>query len=207
MAATAAVAALSPVSQETISAYRELKETGSIPITVPTVVEVPFGNEVLERTNFAVLDETTDTFQPYFFKQETVTNKIPISVTAIGALSGTAAKMIDGNVRTYSEFVLPEDARGNIRIVVNSSRAITSSSLTLLLDSHVALPTSIEIRAQVNGRDTIVVARRPITQSTVQFPRTTTARWTITLTYSQPLRIAELKLAQENHRVLVRRMS
>ena len=190
--------ALSSASQETVSAYRQFKETQSLSFLVPTVIEIPFDNDRLERFDFAVLDTTTDRFQPYFFKKETFTNEIPVSISSINIPRVNSSKMIDGNARSYTEFALPENTQGRAQIVVSSSRSITSSSLTMLLDNHVALPTSIDIRARVNGIDTIVVASRRMTQSTLAFPRTTSNLWTITLTYAQPLRIAEFKFQQEN---------
>ncbi|MBI2098647.1 MAG: thrombospondin type 3 repeat-containing protein [Candidatus Wildermuthbacteria bacterium] len=198
LAYASSVDALSTISQETISAYQELKELQPVSIIVPTVVEMPFENEELERFGFAVLDEATDSFQPLFFKQETSINELPITISATNQSAIDSARMIDRDAQTYTAFALPEETQGSVRIVVASARTITSSSLTLLLDSHVALPTSIEIRAQVDSANDIVLAKTPMRQTTVHFPRTTSARWTITLTYAQPLRISELKLAQEN---------
>ena len=196
--ASAEAVTLGGLSQTTIRAYRQFKELQPASILVPTVVEVPFEDAELERLGFSVLDATTETFQPFFFKQETVINRIPTTVSAASIPAIQAAQMTDNNLETYTAFVLPETAQGNAQIVVQATKPITSSSLTLLLDNHVALPTSIEIRAQIGSGSAIVLAKTSVRQSTVWFPRTTSQRWTITVTYSQPLRIAELKLVQEN---------
>lgn len=184
-------------TEDVISAYRRYKETVQIAVPVPTVVEVPFGEEFLERLDFAVLDVSKNTFEPYFLKRETFTNQISVSANATSALNGTE-NMLDGRSQTYTEFILPEEGQGKTIINLFGDQPITSSSLSLLLDSYVAMPTSIEIRANTQTGNKIVVATRGITQSTIQFPRTTASQWTITLAYSQPLRIAELKLLQEN---------
>lgn len=190
--------ALSTASQETIHAYRQLKELSPVSILVPTVVEIPFETEELERFGFAVLDEVVDSFQPVFFTQETSVNEIDAAISATNQSAQNAARMVDGNPQTYTAFALPEEAQGTARLLVQGTGPITSSSLTVLLDNHVALPTSIEIRAQVSGTNAIVLAKTPMRQAAIRFPRTTSQQWTITLTYAQPLRISELKLMQEN---------
>jgi len=180
-----------------INAYRSYKEVDYFSINVPTVVEIPFANDFIERFDFAVLDKDINSFEPYYFKQETLANEIPISVSSAPNMGGVN-KMVDKDTKTYSAFLLPEDTQGQVQITLSSSGAITSSTLTVLLDNNVALPTSIEIRAFVDGKNRIVVANRRMDQQTIRFPQTTSDRWQITFNYSQPLRISELRLKQDN---------
>lgn len=178
------------------SAYRQFKDIKDISIPTPTVVEVPFGNDFIERYNFAVLDISSNSFQPSLFKKEVLTNEIPISVSA--NVSGVTNNMIDGNITTYTEFYLPESSQGIVSINLISAQPITSSTLTTLLTNNVALPNYIEVEAKVNGVDRIVLASKRMDQPTVKFPVTISNQWTVTLTYGQPLRISELRLVQEN---------
>ncbi len=180
-----------------ISAYRSYKEIEDVSINNPTVVEVPFDVDFIERFNFAVLDENTNSFQPYFFKQEVLINEIPVSVNTSPRVA-SANKMIDENTRTYADFPLPENTQGKVQIVLSGSSPITSSALTVLLDNNVALPTSVEIRALVGSQNKIIVARKKMNQQTIYFPQTTSKRWTVTFYFGQPLRISELKLRQDN---------
>jgi len=197
----AGILPLETLAQDVIgvtSAFRRYKDAGDISITVPTVAEVPFGSEFMERTQFAVLDITTNVFEPYFFKQEISLNLIPMSIQA-NVNGGSMNNLIDNNIQTYAEFFLPESAQGRAQIILTSASPITSSSLTILLDNYVALPSSIEIRANVAGvGDKIVVANRRMDSYTTNFLKTTSNRWTIALIYNQPLRITELNLFQEN---------
>lgn len=176
-----------------ISAYRSFKDVGPFSIAVPTVMEVPFSNESMERSDFAVLNQTTNAFEPSYFRQEAVPSGF--SVTAD---SSSAQAMLDGNYDTYAEFALPENAQGQTRIVLSSREPVTSSSISLLLDDHVALPLTAEVRATVNGAEKILLAKSKMESSTLLFPRTTSQTWTLTLTYGQPLRITELQMIQEN---------
>src|SRR3989344_3614497 len=79
------------LSQDSISsvtsAYRFYKDVDAISVVVPTVAEVAFADEFIERFDFAVLDKTANSFEPYFFRQERFVNQIPISVRANSGLS------------------------------------------------------------------------------------------------------------------------
>lgn len=180
-----------------IGAYRFYKDIDNISINVPTVVEIPFATDFIERFDFAVLDKIINSFEPHYFKQETLVNEIPVSVSTIPNTGGIN-RMIDKDTRTYADFLLPDNAQGQVQITLSSPSPITSSILTILLDNNVALPTSVEIRAFVDGQNRIVVANRRMDQQTIRFPQTTSNRWQITFSYGQPLRISELRLNQDN---------
>lgn len=180
-----------------VSAYRFYKDIGSTSINVPTVVEIPFADEFIERFDFAVLDTTTNVFEPHFFKQETLINEIPISISA-NPNNGSASRMNDRNTGTYADFPLPDNAQGSTQITLLSAQPITSSALTIVLDNNVALPSFIEIRAITDRQNRIVVANQRMEQQTIRFPQTTSNQWTITFTFGQPLRISELRLFQDN---------
>lgn len=179
---------------EILQAFRKYKEIREVSIKVPTVIEIPLGDDFLERFDFAVLNQADNKFEPHYFRQDTKVNKIQTSIPYVLR----ANLMLDGDVNTYAEFALPEDAHGQVQLEILGAGPITSSALTLLLDNFVALPTSIEIRARVDGADRIVVAKRSLERQSIQFPKTTSNEWRITLAFSQPLRITELRLEQEN---------
>ena len=180
-----------------ISAYRFYKDIDSISINVPTVVEIPFATDFIEHFDFAVFDKNINSFEPHYFKQETLVNEIPVSVSTIPNVGGVN-RMIDKDTRTYADFLLPENTQGQVQITLSSPSPITSSVLTVLLDNNVALPTSVEIRAFVDSQNRIIVAKRRMDQQTIRFPQTTSNRWQITFIYGQPLRVSELRLNQDN---------
>ncbi|PJA88104.1 MAG: hypothetical protein CO140_00715, partial [Candidatus Moranbacteria bacterium CG_4_9_14_3_um_filter_40_7] len=135
--------------------------------------------------------------EPHFFKQETLVNEIPVSLST-NSNTGSANRMIDKDTGTYADFLLPENTQGQVQITLTSVNPIISSILTILLDNNVALPTSVEIRAFVDGQNRIVVANRKMDQQTIRFPQTTSNRWQVLFSYGQPLRISELRLNQDN---------
>ncbi len=176
-------------------AYRQSMQISIPTIVVPTVVQVPFPDLYLERNDVAVFDLTSQKFEPDLFLENTRELSNPLQIESSASME---QNMLDGNTATYGEFTLPDDARGSARIVLSSTKPLTSSALTFLLDTYVALPTSIEIRIQENGGEKIVVAKREMRDQTIHFPKTTASTWIVSLTYGQPLRITELRLSEEN---------
>jgi len=180
-----------------INAYRYYKDVDNLSINVPTVVEIPFTENTTERFDFAVLNKNTNSFEPYFFKQETLINEIPV-YPSTNPNTNNINWINDNNTQTYVDFPLPDDAQGHVQITLSSATPITSSALTTLLDNNVALPNSIEIRALINDQNRIVVANKKMDQPVTYFPQTTSNRWIITFAFGQPLRISELRLRQDN---------
>jgi len=179
-----------------ISAYRLYKDVSNLQILVPTVVEVPFSEPFFERNEVAIVNVATGAFEPAYVKV-TANNVTQVSAKTIPS-TDSATKMLDGDTRTYTDFPLPNTEQGSVQILLTSTKPITSTSLMTLLDANVSLPTSIEIRAVVSGKDTIVVAKKVMSAYTTRFPKTTSHTWTVTYTYAQPLRISELKLIEDD---------
>ena len=179
-----------------ISAYKQFIDITAPNIIVPTVVNVPFASISVDRPEFAVLNQSQNTFEPHYFKH-TRGSAIPISISS-NSYAGNHQAMIDNQPRTFTEFALPEELEGTAVITVQASQRIESSELKLMLDDHVALPSFIEIRANSADLQQIVVAKTRLNSTTVQFPKTSAQTWVIQLTYIQPLRVNELQLRQEN---------
>lgn len=181
-----------------ISAFKSYKDIDNLPIKVPTVVEISLKNEFLERLDFAVFDKNTKSFEPYYLKEEILIKKTQLSVETV-PYNPNIMNIIDNNIKTYTEFpLLTENESAEVLIIINSQTPITSSFLTLILDNNVALPNSITIRAIVDNQEKIILANQKLYQQTVYFPKTTSDKWKIIFNYSQPLRISELRLNQDN---------
>ncbi|HEY4516608.1 MAG TPA: thrombospondin type 3 repeat-containing protein [Candidatus Paceibacterota bacterium] len=177
-----------------LSAYQQYKDIAEaqIGIVVPTVVQVPFDRDFLERSGFAVLDTIADHFEPsYFFETAAPT---AFSATS-DDVQAHASALADNDPSTYASFDVPGDrpVRSTIRLL--SARAITASSLSITLDNNVALPKTIAIHAGANGK--VVVAEKPLDSTSVRFPQTRAADWIIELTHIQPLRIVEMRLVED----------
>ncbi len=179
------------------SAYRQILVVSDIPITVPRVVELSFKEEVLQRYEFAVFDLTDSAFVPYLFRQDPL---LDYTIDSIGANNsdGAAASLIDRKVDTFAEFYLSDEGYGEARIVLHSKESFAANGISLLLDKHVALPRLIDVYVgEESGEDRVLVSQLKLEDVTIYFPLTTSRRWTIILTHSQPLRISELRLLTE----------
>ena len=183
--------------EKVIEAFRLYKDLDDVSLAAPAVVDISFDNEPVGRPDFAVLDKSTKEFEPYYFRQEQIENEIPVSLLTNADVENLD-KMNDKRLDTYAEFMLPEDAEGSAELTLISPGPITSSNLTVFLADNVALPGTVEISALIDGQERIVLAERKMNSESVNFPETTSSRWMVSFTFSQPLRISELKLREEN---------
>lgn len=181
-----------------INSFRKFKDVDINSIKVPTVVETSFNENYLEILNFAVFDKTDNAFKPYLFKQEVKSYDSILGVSSPQVPGYAIAPIMDGILQTYVDFPLRPNSQGLVQIILTSTDIVSSSALTTLLDNYVALPKYIEITAMVNGQEKIVLAKTAMNENTVHFPKTASDRWSISYWYSQPLRISEIKLVQEN---------
>lgn len=183
------VAAKVPPPEQAFRHYFDIRE----PISVPTVFEVPFPNTFLERYDFAVRNTNTNLFEPFYVKQQTLMTPLAAEVNGIG----DAHLMTDGKVETFAEFTSKGSAPEAVLITLTATKPITSSSLTVLLDNNVTLPISIALEATVAGNVKNIIVEKPLTSTTVAFPKTTAAVWKLHLRHIQPLRVSELRFTQE----------
>lgn len=182
---------------DALNAFQKVLQVPTFSIKVPTVVEVPFSEVFVNRFNFAVVDDATKSFEPYLLKETLRSARNAVSASSDSG-AGTISRVVDGDTDTYTEFPLATSGqKSSIIIRLKGEKPMTLSALGLVLDSHVALPTSIEVRALVNGAEKIVLAQSVPQQTTILFPKTTAQEWILALTYAQPLRINEILLRDE----------
>ena len=132
--------------EDPLAAFKSFKDT-AFSIEVPTVIELPFDSDYIERRSFAVYENETKTFQPWFFNMEGFSKETAVTVQT-QVSSGAVSSLTDGKYDTYVEYALPETYRGVAEIKITGSKPIISSAFSVFLDSHVARPTSIEIRTE-----------------------------------------------------------
>lgn len=184
-----------------VESFQKQKNIDTSLIKVPTVVEIPFNNDLVETNLFAVYNETTSLFEPYYFRKNVLNDLIPVVVGFDSGYDAEANLMVDNDFSTYKEFTVSGDKQQMKTIILSSDKPITSSSLTLMLDQNVALPNSIGIMTTLLGEQKVVLATQKLNSYNINFPKTTADHWMITFTYSQPLRITELILHQDSKKI------
>jgi hypothetical protein len=179
------------------TAYRKLRDVSVPKISTPTVVEVPFSETNLERYDFLVYNKTTKNFEPSLLLMDTTKANFRVSIvdSNSGAAVSGAGMVIDGDENSYVELPVSGDRVSSAKIVIDSDTVMTTNSLSLLLDNYVALPKTISIQAGSGDNLKTVLATKEVGSQSVYFPQTAANRFVINLTYSQPLRITELRLS------------
>ncbi len=193
-ASASAQAPVAELPQSPYASFRYYRSVNVPSVVVPTVTEVSVADIPVERLQYAIADLTSGVQEPYYLRQEI---SFPVSVSS--SHDGSSAYLMgDNDGRTYSEFPLYESETGKASVTLTSSSPVRSSAMTILLDNNVALPAFVEIKALVDGRERVVVARKKMTSQLISFPTTVSSKWTINFEYNQPLRISEIYLSQDN---------
>ncbi len=168
---------------------------------IPMVVETPVP-DIYEKNPykdvFALYDENMGNFQYYYLKTKTEIHKaekIPIKITT-EPITKNSYDLIDGNTKTFGEFLVSEEGKGRAKIIIMSERPIKSDSFYFNLNPNVALPDTIEIKVFLNNKEKIVLSKKQLLQNKVDFPEAKGDRWEINFEFHQLLRINELELIQ-----------
>jgi len=102
--------------------------------------------------------------------------------------------MADGNYSTYKDLHINTEGYGHVIINANFSENVRSTSLILFLNQFVSLPNSVTVKAEVDGVQRVVLSKFKPRGNALTFPETTSKKWVIELSYSQPLKINELRI-------------
>jgi hypothetical protein len=179
--------------EETKSQFQQLFTVAEQEIVVPTVVEVLLPETAGQRTQFLVVDDTTDSPVGSLYQKSLVEEPVEITIEVNGT---QRPNLVDQEQETSETFPVPTTESGKVELFIAGDEAFTASSFVLDLAKNVSLPISIEVRAEVDGSDVIVLAPSQLRSTLVLFPETTATNWYVALQYIQPLRINELRFVQ-----------
>ena len=179
---------LSVSAQEDIQAYRSHTEDIHTNIIVPTVVEIALPSYTAQQSE--VFDSEKEMFVPSLL----VSEEEPVSMSIGGSVSdGSIEALIDGKSTTYGEFAVPEENIGETTVTITTTKPRRVSGVTVSLDDHIALPHTVEVRA--DGK--LIVKQKRMLERHVSFQETVAQEWSFTFTYGQPLRITELGFLED----------
>lgn len=163
--------------------------------TIPGVIEVP-ALYTTYTSGFLVVDQTSHKHIPantyITWKTNDTENKV---------LSKEFPKLTDENEDTYSSFAYtPSNHEAHIKLTATHG-PVTSSRISLTLDSYVEAPDTVELYAIENGVKRSVIAKRDLSSLDFYFPKTESEEWELVLNYTQPLRIREVKIYDDNKKI------
>lgn len=185
------------VLTQEVRAFQNIKEITPPSLSVPTVVEVPFQNDLVFRKDFLVERGETDVLIPWYLKETNTTEATPFEADISGGTG--AALLVDGKEDTYADFPLPSSMEGVAKITLKSLKGpVRSSSVYVELAKNVAMPLGVEVRARTGlGPETILVAESRMSGNKIMFPETSADTWIVIFRYIQPLRINELLVVED----------
>lgn len=182
-----------------ISKFQNYIDIKNLPLSQLKVVELKL-NELKNSIQVILLiDETENKLEPYYLKQISILQETPITIEAYDnqISKEELQKIYDQNYETFVEFPL-RDINNSITLKILAEQPIESSGLTFYLDKFTKMPDFIEIKVIENQQEKIVLAKTVINDNIINFPLTKSSQWLITFFFSQPLRITELILQQNN---------
>lgn len=178
-----------------LSVFKNIYSVKEKEVSLPTVVKAFVPND--QGFGVAVIEEKENKFQPVVVVKKEETVSISTEVTDSSAVRGDEENFTDKDFSTSAEFNLDED-NGEAYVVLKYSEPITSSTLNLSLEEHVALPYRISIEAKVDGEWITALAFTGMYDATIAFPQRTAKEWKIYFTHSQPLKIREITFINDN---------
>ncbi len=178
-----------------VSSYKLFGDVSIPSIKVPTIVEVPVNLNFNQRNDVVVYDSTIKKFIPSYLKSYEVNNAVSYKILSDGVDS---PGLNDGSYSSCFDFNLPVNSKTNsIKLILNYDREISSNTFYLSLDNFVTLPVSLSIKTLIGNTETLILAPVSINGRVVNFPKTTSKKWIVEMSYIQPLRICEASLGQE----------
>lgn len=175
--------------------YRDYADVPSIKTPTPSIVELNLIPEQLRLSDFGVYDVTSKTFIPYRFIPSS--QKVYKTLSVQNRDSGEfIPSLSDKNIWTDYQFGVSSNTGrwGQVNVYLSYDTEVVSDSLTLSLSDYVELPLSITLQALVGEKWVTVLNNVTPQSSTVNFPKTTSGFWLLSMSHNQPLRIQELTL-------------
>ncbi len=190
--------ALDVANNSIISRFTSYADLGTFEIKTPKVVEVLLPPDVSTYKKILVTSSGTEVFEPSLVKRAANATMVSANVTAIlGGLQEDVSALNDNNYQTFKQFNLPETGNGSVELTFSYQAPITATAFSFALDANVALPRTITLYTEDEGKEVIVLSTVTPNQTTVLFPKTTAKTWKVVFTYAQPLRITEAYFNQE----------
>lgn len=193
---SSAFAAVETKPVNDLSVFKSVYEIETPVIKLPTAMKVSL--PAYQNFGVAIIEVKSEAAQPVRTIKNKMTDPSVVTVEEISPVRGNKNYFADGDMTTVGEFNIDSDF-GQAYINLKYSKPIKSSSLYLNLDNHVALPYSVAINARVDGKWVTALAKTYVSNSYITFPQRTSDEWRVELSHSQPLKIREMSLVDDNY--------
>ncbi len=185
-------AAVSEEEREKLSNFRMKVPVVIEELSLATRVQVRLPGD--HERGLAVAESDSGEPQP-MIRQDVAPRMRARAVEAIGLIDGLEA-LTDGDYDTSGEFRISEDGSASV-LTLESEEPIRASQVELVLARNVALPYEVQVEAVVSGESKVLFNREEIKNRTVRFLETEASTWRVLMWHSQPLRLNELIIKDE----------
>lgn len=168
---------------------------------LPMVVNIPlpstypqdtYGDQVLVyevSTNSYIASTLNYSLQP-----EIVPYQILENLSTDGSV-GDEYQLLDGNVNTAVDLLVAANSNtASTDFIVTAPTFVTLSDLTITYAPQSPLPTEVALYARDQyGVENLVLRRTGLNTTFLQFPPQTSQIWRLAFTYTEPVRVSELR--------------
>lgn len=173
------------------SAFKSISDISGLNIAVPTIIDSLITLDTNSNREVVVVEKPGGKVVPSLLLSSQREIKI---FTSDSFGNENANYLTDGRKDNYVEYPILENGLAEeVEIHFDFGGPISLSALSFQLDSHVALPTAIEVTVGSEDNRKIVLARKNIGSHTIFFPETIGSEFFVRLNYVQPLRIREIE--------------
>lgn len=167
-------------------------EVGELSKATVVSIDLPLREQ---EYGIAIEEQGTDLAQPWVSIRHH--DPVELTVQESSPVIGDSQAFFDRDLNTSAEFDLDRDG-GTAEIVFRADKEMSSQSLSLSLDDHVALPKTMTLSAMVDGKWKTVLSNYELKGSTVNFPETSSQEWKLNFTHAQPLRLLEINFHEQS---------
>lgn len=178
------------------------KQTVSVPeeVVVPTVIEVPVGTLMLKNTQ-AVVQGLRGEFRETYYTKKIEYPKVPI-IVKLEDDGRVLPALFDDEIETFTTFDFIDGATNRVSLLLSpQSGEVSASEIRITLGEYAALPETVRVVAVSAGggvaefeESVVLVAERPLADTSIRFPEATFSTVRVEFLLSQPLRLSEIKL-------------
>jgi hypothetical protein len=172
-----------------VTAFTEVIEVPPLDVQVPTVVDVELTRPIVGGA--VAVDETGNMGEAVYIQ----TGQLPIVRASAREAVRNIEAITDDNLKTYAQLPFTE-GKDNVAVLrLTAPGGMAADEVVLRVPSNVTLPTHVKVTAiPTTGVREVLLARTTLRGARIRFPEVVAQTYEVELTYTQPLRIAELSL-------------
>ena len=146
-------------------------------------------------------DGNLTTFTQFPFQEKSTQYEIVNSDVSVQKSVNGGTKVMNSQEKFVGESGSAEDEsfQNEVTIDVRSNREFQADSLRFVFGKNVEMPVRIRLTAlNTDGTEQVLIPEQFFAKSTLNFPKTKTDHYRITLKYVKPLRISEIVFFEQN---------